>query len=237
MVSAVITDWGWPAGDDLAVGEQVDGVAEQGGQAQVVEGGEDGDAEAGDEFEHFDLVADVEMVGGLVEDEMVGALGEGPGDQHPLFLATREGVEAAAGQVLAADPGDGLGGDGPIGVVVALERALVGGAADHHHLEDGEVELDGGLLGDHGHPAGRVLGRHGQQVGPVEQDPTGDRSVDPVDGLEDGGLAAAVGSEQSHEASVGHGDIDVGHDAPPGDVHRQAPHLQAHVAPAHWVAP
>ena len=153
------------AGDDLAVGDQVDGVAEQGGQAQVVQGGQHGDAEPGDELQHLDLVADVEVVGGFVEDEMVGALGEGPGDEHPLFLAAGEGVEAAAGQMLATDPVDGLGGDAPVGVVVAFERPLVRGAADHHHLEDGEVELDGRLLGDHGHPAGRVFGRMAQQVG------------------------------------------------------------------------
>ena len=28
-------------------------------------------------------------------------------------------------------------------LVVAVEGPLVGGAPDHHHLEDGEVELDG----------------------------------------------------------------------------------------------
>ena len=135
---------------------------------------------------------------------------EGPGDEDPLLLAAGEGVEAAGDQVLAADPLDGLADDGPVGVVVALERLLVRGAADHDHLEDGEVELDGGLLGHHRHPAGRVLGRHGQQIGPVEQDPAGRRAVDPVDGLEDGGLPAPVGSEQADEAPVGDRDVDVG---------------------------
>ena len=38
--------------------------------------GEDRDAEPGDEFEHLDLVADVEVVGRLVEDQMIRALGE-----------------------------------------------------------------------------------------------------------------------------------------------------------------
>ena len=42
---------------------------------------------AGDQFQDLDLVADVEVVGRLVEDQVVGALGEGLGDQHPLLLA------------------------------------------------------------------------------------------------------------------------------------------------------
>ena len=52
--------------------------------------------------------------------------------------------------------------------------------------------------------------------------------MDPVDGLEDGGLAAAVGAEQTHEAAIGHGDVDLVDDAPPADVDGEADQVEAH---------
>ena len=70
---------------DLAGGQHVDSLAEQGGQAQVVQCGQDGDAEAGDDFEDAHLMRDVEMIGRLVQDSMVGLLGQRPGDQDELF--------------------------------------------------------------------------------------------------------------------------------------------------------
>ncbi len=186
-----------------------------------MQGREDGDAESRDQLQNLDLIADVEVVGGLVEDEVVGALGQRPGDQHPLFLAPRQGVEAALGEMLTADPFDGLGHDAPVLVVVPVEGPLVRGAADHDHLEDGEVELGRGLLGDDGHATGGVPGAKGQQVGAVEEDLAGGRAVHPVHRFEDGGLAAPVGSEQADEVSVGYHQVDVGDDAAARDVNRQ----------------
>src|SRR5689334_1134564 len=100
--------FGRPAADQLPVGDQVNGVAEQRGEAEVVDGGQDGDAETGDEFQDLDLIADVQVTGRLVQDQVVAALSQGPGDQHPLFLAAGQGVEPAVGQVLTADTLDGL---------------------------------------------------------------------------------------------------------------------------------
>src|SRR5215469_17015472 len=59
--------FGGPAADQLPVGDQVHGVAEQRGEADVVDGGQDGDAETGDELQDLDLVADVEVAGRLVQ--------------------------------------------------------------------------------------------------------------------------------------------------------------------------
>ena len=100
---------GRSAGDDPAVGHQVGLVAEQGGQTEVVQGGEHGNTEAGDQLEYLQLVADVQMVRGLVEDEMIGSLGDGAGDQRPLFFPAGEGVVAAVGEIRASDPFEGVG--------------------------------------------------------------------------------------------------------------------------------
>src|SRR6516162_4341936 len=147
---------GRPAADQLPIGDQVNGVAEQRGEADVVDGGQDGDAETGDEFQDLDLIADVEVAGRLVQDQVVGALGQRLGYQYPLFLATGQGVEPAMGQVLAADALDGPLGDRPVGVVVPVKGPLVRGSADHDQFRVGEVEFVGEFLGDHGDPPGGV---------------------------------------------------------------------------------
>jgi hypothetical protein len=81
----------------------VHGVAEQRGQAEVVDRGQDRDAERRDKLEDLDLVADVEVVGRLVQDQVVGALRDGLGDQGPLLLAAGQRVEAAVREFRAAD--------------------------------------------------------------------------------------------------------------------------------------
>jgi hypothetical protein len=80
---------------------------------------EHGDTEPGDDLEDLDLVVDVEVVGGFVEDEMVGFLGQRPGDEDELFFAAGQGVEAALGQLPAADALDRLVDDGAVGLGVA----------------------------------------------------------------------------------------------------------------------
>jgi hypothetical protein len=126
-----------------ARGQHVDAVAEQRGQAQVVQRREHGDAESGDDLEDLDLVVDIEVVGRLVQDEVVGFLGQRPCYQNELLLAAGQGVVPALGHLLAAHPLDRLVDDGAVGVGVAVEGSLVRCPADHHHLPDGEVELAG----------------------------------------------------------------------------------------------
>ena len=72
------------------------------------------------------------------------------------------------------------------------------------------------------------LGRMARRSAPSRSTWPAGWSVDPVDGLEDGGLAASVGAEQTHEAAIGHGDVDPVDDAPPADVDGEADQVEAH---------
>ena len=66
----------------------------------------------------------------------------------------------------------------------------------------------------------------------IQQHPAPSRPANPVQGLQDGRLPAAIGSEEPDEGAVRDEDIDVGDDPTPGNVHRQALDVEAH-----WVAP
>ncbi len=101
---------------------------------------------------------DVEMVGGLVEQQHVGAGGERTRERGARELPTGERVEAAVeirvgepqtmrhhgGAIAPQIPAVGL--QARLGAGVAVQQRLVAGARRHLTLEPGELALDGQLL-------------------------------------------------------------------------------------------
>ena len=67
-----------------------------------------GEAQLAEQLEQFELVPDVEVVRGFVEDQQRCVLDERAGHQHPLALAAGQCGERTLRQVLHADPGHGL---------------------------------------------------------------------------------------------------------------------------------
>ena len=62
-------------------------------QVHVMDGHESGHAYAADELKDFELVADVEVVGGLIEDQDTRLLHESAGDQRALLLSPGQCAE------------------------------------------------------------------------------------------------------------------------------------------------
>ena len=91
--------------------EEDEVVAVTGGQVEVVQHDHRAGFQVLDESEDVVLVADVQVVGGFIEEQVVGFLGEGPGDQDTLFLAAGQAGEAAGSEVDGADAVQRLPGD------------------------------------------------------------------------------------------------------------------------------
>ena len=86
--------------EDLAVVDDGDAVAEFVGLLHVVGGEDDGDslfAQAADGVPHGDAALRVEAGAGLVEEEHLGAMGDGAGDLDALGEAARELRRVGAG--------------------------------------------------------------------------------------------------------------------------------------------
>ena len=81
-------------GQDASLVEHDQSVTELGGQGEVVDGGQDSLALAAAEGPHevqgSGLMADVEVGGGLVQEEDGGLLSKGTGDEEALTLAAGE---------------------------------------------------------------------------------------------------------------------------------------------------
>lgn len=129
-----------------------------GREIEVVRDAEDcfafGAAEAAEEIEGVQLVAEVEMGGRFVEEEEWRVLGQGAGEDDPLEFAAAEfrgGPMLEGGGVgpveSAVDPVVVLPGEGQ-------ERSAPGVAAHGDDLADGVGEVERGGLGDDGDFAG-----------------------------------------------------------------------------------
>ena len=113
------------------------------GQVEVVQHHHDGGAaagvEVGEQVEHLDLVGEVEVRRGLVEQQQVGALGEGHRDPDPLPLAAGQLVDDPVGQVGGVGQRQRLGHGVLVGGAPAPEGALVGVPAAADQVDHGDA--------------------------------------------------------------------------------------------------
>ena len=182
-------------------------AAEALGLLQVVGGQDDGGAllavDAAHVLPHAAAQLDIDAGGGLVEDQQLRPVHQGPGDHQATLHAAGEHAGAAVALVPEAEIAQQLLGTGqglPAGHAVV---ARLGQHDVDHLLELVEVELLG-------HHAQVVLGPG--EV-PVDIDPedrhlTGALLHQGADHAEGGGLAGAVGAQQREEVSFGDVEVD-----------------------------
>lgn len=89
-------------------------------------------------------VVHVEVVQRLIEQDVIGVLGEGHRDQRALSLSAGEGVDVGMAQVGEVKVGEGAVDD--VAVVRARTAAMVGEAGEGQQLFDGEAAHEAGLL-------------------------------------------------------------------------------------------
>ena len=148
-------------------------------------------------IQHENLVAEVQACGRFIHHDQPGILGQRPGDQdqlplapgNPRVIATGKLIDphlrecrASAIPVLARGPGEG---------------ATVSGAAHQDHVTHRVREHGRVRLRDVGHHAGDVPAVKREDVAIVEHDAARLARNQPEQGLEERGLAAPVGSQQT----------------------------------------
>ena len=166
----------------------------------------------------------VQVGRGLVQQDQVGVPGEGLGQEHPLALAAGQGVQGRMGELLHPHDRHGLLHRPPVGGAEPAEQAVPGEPGHAHHVvhpqgqhEAGGVEL--AHVGDSGGP--------GQGLAAEHLDGAAGGRKQPGDGLEQGGLARAVGPHQGQQLPRLQGEADVRYhrlalvaDAEPAGLHR-----------------
>src|ERR1044071_762626 len=182
-------------GDDLAVVHDRHAIAELFGFLHVVRGDDDGAACAFDSFDEIPELPPrlgIEAGGGLVEKEELGIGDEGARERQPLLLTTRQLPHATVALLPELDRiEDFLEGTGP----------LVEAAKELQGLGDGEFVGELGFL--ERDPEALAQGSGAGLPGFAEDaNLTRVGLVQPLADLDGGGLAGAIGAEQT-EAFAG----------------------------------
>ena len=149
---------------------------------------------------------------GLVQQQHLGSVHQGPGDGHPLLLAAGELVDAAVLKALEAHHFQHLQhplsdlrlGDLYLDLLllpILLHRLRLADAqAEGHVLKDVQVGEEGVALEDRVHLP--QMGRNVIHPHPVEQHFARSGRNEAANDAQGGGLAAATGSEQCEEFTV-----------------------------------
>ena len=184
------------------------------GLEHVVGDQDDGDigGQVGDELLDLGRGDGVERRARLVHEQHLGLHRQGPGDAEPLLLAAREPHRRLVQPVLDQVPQRGvvqrgLGGVAEQGLAAHPVEAQTGDDV----VEDAHGREGVGPLEDHADPAAHQL-RPGVACVDVEVaeldralDPPAGVVVEPVDGPQDGGLAAPRGADSAVTRGCGDG--------------------------------
>ncbi|MCY1366614.1 hypothetical protein D9M69_535180 [compost metagenome] len=192
------------AGDDTTMVDHVQSITKSRRQIEVVDARQGADIQALDQLQKLKLKMRVEVVGRLVKDQQLWLLGQGAGEDDPLFFTTGESGEPVVFEALEADGFQGLIDQVAVFKGVAIEQAFVRRAAHGDHLLDGQAEGIRELLQHHGDalraPARGVL----PDVLVIESDLAAFRLIEAPGTPQQAGLATAVGADQPDELTGGH---------------------------------
>ena len=101
-------------------------------------------------LQQLKLIARVEVIGRLVEDQHLRLLSQGAGEDHPLFFTAGEGGEGVVFEAFEADGFQCLSREVSVFQGVAVEQTFVRCAAHGDHFVDGQAEGVGEFLQHHG---------------------------------------------------------------------------------------
>ena len=152
-------------------------------------------------------VVHIEVVQRLIEQDVVGVLGEGHGDQRALALSAREGVDVGVAQVGEIKVSEGAVDD--VAVVCARAAAVVGEAGEGQQFFDGEAAHEAGLLLQDGEFARDGAAVTCRDVEGIDADAAALQRVEAGDEREQGAFTSAVGADEGDDAAGGEFEVDV----------------------------
>ena len=184
---------------------------------QVVQHGDQSAAlplQLGAQLQDLDLVGDIEVGGGLVQQQQRSLLRQRHGDPGALSLTSGELVHRTPGQ-LGHMRGLKRLPDGRLVLTTpALEQALVRMASARDEIRDGDaVRGDRALRKQPDRPGQGLRGNRPDGLS-VEQHVPGRGPDEPGQAAQQRGLAAGIGADDHGERALGHLEIKVLEDSP-----------------------
>ena len=147
--------------DEVALIKQHQSVACSSCQVEVMEHDHGGGVNGFDEVEQGELMADVEVIGGLVEQQMAGLLGDGSGDENPLTFPAGQLGDKSIRETCQVRSRQGIVDDVTIGRIPVSHEGSVGESSQGDGVANRQRQGLIGNLRDDGDLARNLAAIHG----------------------------------------------------------------------------
>jgi len=199
-------------GGDGAVVQKNELVGEGGAEIDVVGGEDHGQLlllrELAEKFKQIDLVVEVEVGVGFIEQEHARFLDETAGEEDALTLAAGEVVDGAMEEVGEVEEFGSFLDDIHVVLGFEAEDLPVGSAAKAQVIADGVGGVVGWGLGEIGDAAGECFAGPVVESAALPEDGAGGAEVAEED-FDEGGFSGAVGAEDGEDLAAFEGEGDV----------------------------
>ncbi len=159
--------------------------------------------EVRDEVQDLNLMCEVQVGGGLVQQQNIGFLRQGHGNPDALALAAGQFVDAPLSESKRVGGFERALHRGVVGCAPAAEEALVRVAAAAHEVTDGDAVRSGGVLRQQAKRAGQFPSGTGMDVLAVERHSTAGWLEEAGQAAQERGLAAGVGADDHGHFALG----------------------------------
>ena len=163
--------------------------------------------EGANQLHGFQLIANVQIAGGFVQQQHLRLLNQRPGEKNALPFAAAELVQAAKGVFLQAEPLNRAEHD--FAILLRRPDADVRRAAEHDGFDDAHIQTAAHVLRHIAKQPADLAPRHPVHIRAVERNAARSRAMNAVDALQKGGFARAVGAHDGQHFSLGEGKADV----------------------------
>ena len=140
---------------------------------------------------------DVQMVGGLVQEEFLRFLRQGACDVGTLTFATRHALPAVQTFVVDASMCHGTFDSVFIRLCPARQKAAVRKSPQFHHVDDTQIGRGAGMLLHESHALRQPSARHAMNILSIQQNTAGKRFPQPCQEAQQGRLAGTVRPQQT----------------------------------------
>src|SRR6266478_6340644 len=173
------------------------------GEIQFVRHDHDGVAifacEAAESVEQADLRSDIQVEGGLIEQEEQGLLGQSTREDHALLFAAGNLIHPAIAEIGSTDLGEGVFRNQDIFFGFKTQRPAIGMAALQDKFPSAGGEEQGALLLNHGDTLRAVARREGMRDKTTEQYAARERRKGASNQFQQGGFTAGIGAENGDD--------------------------------------
>ena len=190
--------------DDLALLHHDQRIAEHGGMVQIMQRNDAGDGQCRHQTHQTHLMLDVQMVGGLVQEEFLRFLRQGSRDVGTLTFATGHVLPAVQTLVVDASMCHGTFDSVFIRLCPARQKAAVRKSPQFHHIDDTQIGRGAGMLLHESHALRQPSPWHALNILIIEQHPTGKGLSQASQKAQQRRLAGTVRAQQTQRLPLCH---------------------------------